>query len=491
MIVVVVDSRVRVPLGEISAELADALRAEFTHKNWKREIMKKSGTKGWWSEPAVIATWREEDGFLTLPRGGFAKVRAKLREASVSYRVQDSREQGIPADIPDTRVSLWPHQRRVVDACLRYENCLARSGTGSGKTTALLALISEVKVPSLVVVHSTALMDQWIERAEAELGIHPKEIGILGDGKNRIRDLTIGTQKTVMKMAESREFRERWGLIAADEVHLFAASSFVASIDPFPARYRVGVSDDERRKDKKDFLIADVFGHVACEVTDEELIEAERVMSVEVMIVPTEFRADWYGTPENEDDDKSPDFGRLLTEMANDDRRNAQVVAIMDAELAEGRQILVFAREREHCRVLAACAAARARSGFLIGGSDYRVEFERTKKQFRAGKVKVAVGTYQACGTGIDLPNVEIGIGAAPCLSNRTVFRQGRGRVCRKPAGKTVARFYVLWDQHVFGLKHVENAARWNPDTFVWHEGEWLPARQFLKRARALARQEA
>lgn len=484
MVTIVVDNRLRI--SGLEASEKEALQALFTHENPKAKMMRARKMKGWWNEPLVIPTWGERDGVLDLPRGGMGRVRVALEERAVPFRVQDRRERGAPVIYPESEVTMWPHQERIIAACTKRENCLVKSSTGSGKTTALLEFASRIKTTTLVVVHSTALMYQWVERAEAELNLERSAIGMLGDGKRRIEDITIGTMKTVSKEAEDPAFRVRWGAVLADEVHLFAASSFYACIDPFPARYRVGVSDDQRRKDRKEFLIHDLFGDVAEEVSHEEMVAAGHVMDVEVLLVPTEFDAPWYT---GEDGDRSPDYMRLVGEMSADPERNALVEGILRRELADGRQCLVFAREREHCRELGRRAAQYARAGYLIGGAGAdRQEFDRTRKGLKDASLRVAVGTLQACGTGVDLPGVEVGIAAIPILSNRQMFRQARGRICRKPAGKTVARFYVLWDRKVFGIRPLENAASWNATTFVWSNNEWTPIKAFLKKARITAR---
>jgi superfamily II DNA or RNA helicase len=496
MILVVVDSRIRIEQRDLLAEpaLAEKLRAAFSHRNWKRVAMQKAKIRGFWNEPLVIATWHEDAVHLSLPRGGMTRVREILKDAGVEFRVLDRRAKPPKVAIPDTRVSMWPHQERIIQACLAKENCLVKSGTGSGKTSAILGLAGRAKLPTLVVVHSTKLLEQWVRRAIIELGMKPKDVGTIGGGKpTRVRALTIGVQKSVALLAaRDPEFVTRWGMVVADEVHLFAASTFFASIDPFHARYRIGVSDDEKRKDKKEFLVHDLFGERACEVTDAELVDTGRVMAVEVMVVPTEFEADWYGVPDADDadDEKRPDYPELLNAMANDPDRNAIVDGIFASELAEEHQIIVFGSEREHCRSLGTMAARRARSGYLIGGPDYSKEFDRTAVGLCDGSIRVGVGTYKACGTGIDLPGVGVGIAATPCLGNKSMFRQAKGRVCRKPEGKTVARLYVLWDRRVFGLRHLANAASWNPTTYVWDAGEWKPAKAYLKQARAIIREK-
>lgn len=488
MIVVEIASRARVPIAALGDVVTRKIRAAFTHANIKRITMEAAKIRGFWNEPRQIATWGGDDEYLTLPRGGMKRLRRILAEAGIEFRLRDMRAAGIPLDVGESVVDPWPHQERIVEACLRRENCLIKSGTGSGKTSALLAFVGRAKVSTLVIVHSNALLDQWAERAVSELGLRSTEVGMLGGGKHRVEGLTIGTQKSVAIAAEDPEFRSRWGAVLCDEVHCFAASTFFACVDPFPARYRIGASDDQKRKDRKEFLVHDLFGEVEEEVTDTELVDGGHVMPVEVLVVPTEFRADWYGVPTDEDDAKRPEFGRLLQEMTQDPERRALVERVMATEIAEKRQILAMADSRDYCRELAAFASRSARAGHLIGGQDFRAEFKRTKDGMKAGKIQVGVGTFQATGTGIDIPGVEIVICATPVLANKSRFRQGRGRAMRRPAGKTIARMYVTWDRHVYGLRHLANAASWNENTYVWEAGKWIPAKEYLRRERAAER---
>ena len=70
MVRVIVDSRVRIDAeGELDEETIKELRAEFTRENPKRKAMEAAKIKGWWNEPRVIATWGEERGLHTFPRG--------------------------------------------------------------------------------------------------------------------------------------------------------------------------------------------------------------------------------------------------------------------------------------------------------------------------------------------------------------------------------------------------------------------------------------
>jgi superfamily II DNA or RNA helicase len=499
---IVVDSRVRFPASSVPPAVLESIRATFTKKNPKHEALRRQKIRGWWAEPAEIVGWAQEGDEFSIPRGSFRRLveifgMQRLSDnPEIRYGVSDRRALGYDApEIGDTTVDLRDYQQRIVDRCLARENCLVKSTTASGKTTALLALAGRLKTTTLVIVHTNALAEQWAERAVSELGMESSQVGLLGGGKRQgDRPLTIGTTKSVAAALEADpEFAGRWGAVFADEVHLFAARTFYELVDKFPARYRVGVSDDQRRKDRKEFMIEWLFGEVAEEVRDAEVLDAGYVMAVETMIIPTDFRADWYGFPEEgSDEDKTPDYGRLIGEMTADEERNALIESTIAGELAQSRQVLAMSDTREHCMAIGAFCARHAPSGHLVGGPDFKSEFRRTIAGMKSGRLRAGAGTFQACGTGVDIPGVEIVVAATPVLSNKSKYRQGRGRAMRKPAGKTVARYYAFWDRHVFGIRHLANAVSWAAPgpCFVWDGDRWVDGKSYLKAERARGREK-
>lgn len=499
---VVVDSRVAIEAATAGTELLDLVREEFVHKNPKRDALKHMGY-AYSREPKRIVTWADEEGgeWLTVPRGGLKRVREVFRREGVTYDLEDCRTEGaadLRGRIPEHRVSLYPHQREALEAALARETCIIKAPTGSGKTCMGFALAAQTGLPTLVIVNGRALFDQWLERAKSELGLQPRQVGVLQGSRRDIRPLTLATQGALAEHGVDEELAEAFGCVIFDEVQLAAAPTIFRCVDPFAARYRVGISADQRRKDRKEFLIHDLFGEVAKDVDREELEDQGRVLDVEVLVVPTEFRADWYGVEDEEADSASGevrevDFGRLLGEMAADGARN--VLAADWAWRAAGAeletpgfqvgQVLVMAHRREHCRELAALIVARGLpAGFLIGGEDYRSDFVRTRERIAAGERVAGVGTYQAIGQGVDMPAVGALVAATPLAANRQKFAQVRGRICRVVRGKRRATLVYLWDRHVFGLAHLRNLVRWNRTVRVRADGGWVEGREYLKRAR-------
>ncbi len=489
-----VDNRIRLDLTHwvddpAMEETAKLLKEDFTHKNPQREMLKRIG-KPHWGEPKTIETWTEtQQGgtwHVSFPRGGMPRVRARLEEAGHRRKVEDAREAGDPEGetMPDHRLSLYPYQERATQAAIASESGIIRAPTGSGKTSVGFALAARLKLCTLVIVYNSGLFDQWVKRTAKELGIGPNDIGIIRGGKRKLRPLTIAMQQTLNARGVDPEMARYFGLVIVDEVHRAAARTMFEAVDPFPARFRVGISADHRRKDGKEFLTRDLFGEVSDDIKRAALIKSGHVLDVQVRVIPTDFEADWYGLTSEENPDLELDTGRLMQEMTDDHARNELILSVT-LEEAQDQQVLILSHRRDHCMLLdQRLVGLGVRTGFLIGGDDYRVEFRKSVQGVEAGTVRVGVGTFQAIGQGLDLPSVSVGVCATPIAANRQVFNQVRGRFCRTSAGKTTARLYYPWDRKVFGTKHLQNLVQWNADVVVRQEGTWVSAREYLQRTK-------
>lgn len=490
MISLRIDNRVRIAARELGEDVLSDLKRAFTHANAKHAMHERMGLPTW-SEPREIKTWSKEGADYTFPRGGLAVVRDVIAGADLDQREEDLREDQPCPEMPDVQFTLRPYQEHGVRVILEREQALVRAPTGCGKSALVIAAIARAKQWTLVVCPTVKLLEQWRAELEAKLGIPERDVGIVRGGKARIRPVTLGIWKSVQQRAADPAFCRTFGFVCMDEVHLAGSKSFFAAIDPMPARYRVGVSNDHRRKDRKEFLVTDLFGPPAVQIDRRDLVDAGHILDVEVRVIPTEFEAPWYGMPREgvpDEDQQHIDVARLHREMHADADRNWLAVGALRQESSAGKQAIVLAHEREHCHTLAQMVQGQgARVGYLIGGDDYSEEFDRTLHGLRSGAVSVGVGTYKAMGTGIDIPQVAVGVAVTPIGSNEQAFGQVSGRLCRTSTGKSGARLYVLWDRKVFPT-HLANMRRWNPNTAVLHEGAWVPARQYLKGERAKAR---
>lgn len=504
-VLITIDHRIRIDCANVDETIVAELRKAFEHRNpefAKREYMHLPT----WGVPRVITMWHQRGNAIEIPRGGLARVCDILGDYDRHF--VDNRIEGedLAKKVPDHRVKLWAHQSVLVDAAIEKQQCILRSATGSGKTSVGFAIIAKLKLPTLVIVPSGELFKQWIRRAQTELGLKLRDVGVIKGKARRLRALTIAMQKTLSVHGVDEELQAFFGCVIVDEVQLAAAKTFVEVIDKFPAKYRIGISADHRRKDKKEFLIHDLFGAVAADVSREQLISNGVIVDTEVRVIPTDFEAPWYGKPENiatvgtgfeqfdpngtpvshksdPADEKVLDWTRLLTEMSENQARNEKVLWAIEQGLAQREQVLVMSHLREHCRLIDRFLVEQGReTGFLIGGPDYKVQFDITRKAFESQKLDIAVGTFQAIGYGIDLPKAAVVVCSTPIASNRQFFSQVRGRVCRSSKGKTLSWMYYLWDRRLYGVVPVKNLLRWNQGrVVVWDHGKWIDGKTYLQ----------
>lgn len=483
-ITVTVDSCLRLSLDDLPEQVATRLRAMCSHNNPQHARLKSMGFR-FNREAPIIRTWDERDGQLILPRGVNAKLRDELKRAGLRPRYDDRRVTAGVCRMPRHRRTLWQHQAEAVDAIIAKQNCLIRAPTGSGKTTAAIGAALRIGHPTLVIVWNGALLKQWHVRLIDELGIDASDVGIVKGAKRRIRPFTLAMQQTLWANDERlRALAGEFGCVICDEVQRFAARTFLGVIHAFPAKYRVGISADETRKDGKHFLIYDAFGEVVHEVAQAKLIGQGVVHDVEIRVIPTDFRADWY-VEQKQTDGQLPDFNRFLDEATHDAARNDLLTKIMVDEANAGQRIVALTHRREHAQIISARAAAAAFDcGLMLGSDESAAELVESTEGLLTGTMMMAAGTYQAIGQGIDLPVVDRGICATPLGTNRQLFGQVRGRFCRTAEGKDDAILFYLWDRHVFGLNHLVNLKRWNRNVKVKTANGWIEARRFIMEAK-------
>jgi superfamily II DNA or RNA helicase len=487
---VVVDNRVRVFAPDVGAQTLAELRALFEHKNPQHEKMKHMGFRfDHRKEPKLIVTWRDDGGgWFSVPRGGMRRVRELLQERGHVLRVKDARTNGLDSLVenfawPDYRRSLYEDQQLALETILERETCLLRAPTGSGKTVVSTAALDHIRRPAIIIVWTGSLFDQWLERVHEEMGFRKRDIGEVRGGKKRVGPVTIAMQQALAKIPSDDSFFRFFGVVIFDECQRASAPTFFASTDPFTARYRIGVSADERRKDRKDFLARDLFSDVALSIDRKELVEKGRVRDVEIRVVPTV----WKPPQPVEVENAGLEYGAFLDALSVADARDELIVEIVESELARKEQILVFSLRTEHCRRLVArLTSAGIAAGLLLGGAENQVARRATVDGLRKKRLQVAVGTTQAVGTGVDLPSVGVGIGAMPFAANRQDFNQVVGRVCRIAGGTTPARFYMLADP--------DRRQDWSayfaderPVLVRQPDGTWLDARHHRRAAKLVA----
>ena len=170
------------------------------------------------------------------------------------YEIVDKRTLEF-ADFPAPKFPLFPEQQVVYDNV--HDTAIINALVGWGKSFFALHTIAKFGMKTLIIVHTTALRDQWIEEVNKLYGFTP---GIIAAGKFDIEPaIVIGNVQSVVKVIPKIE--KVFGTIVVDECHHTPATTFSNIIDKLHCRYRLALSGTLQRKDGKHILFPDYFGN--------------------------------------------------------------------------------------------------------------------------------------------------------------------------------------------------------------------------------------
>ncbi len=127
--------------------------------------------------------------------------------------------------------------------------------TGVGKSIVGVQIIETCKTPTLVVLPTIDLMNQWAMQLEKHFDT---EVGMLGGGSKEVRDLTVSTYDSATIMMEY--LGDRFGLIIFDEVHHLPGQVNRCSAEMSCAPYRLGLTATIERDDGGEEVIYDLLG---------------------------------------------------------------------------------------------------------------------------------------------------------------------------------------------------------------------------------------
>ncbi|HYB58730.1 MAG TPA: DEAD/DEAH box helicase family protein [Candidatus Acidoferrales bacterium] len=167
------------------------------------------------------------------------------------------------------RTELRDYQREALDSWIRAgHRGVIVLPTGAGKTLVALAAIWTLQTPTLVVVPTLDLMEQWRRALAAEFKI---EIGVYGGGDNLLEPITVSTYDSAyLRVAE---LGNRFGFVVFDEVHHLAAAGYRQIAEMSLARARLGLTATYEREDGLHSELPRLTGGIVFELAVKDLAE--------------------------------------------------------------------------------------------------------------------------------------------------------------------------------------------------------------------------
>jgi superfamily II DNA or RNA helicase len=151
----------------------------------------------------------------------------------------------IPTPTLGSEVELRPYQREALEAWLDAgRRGVIELPTGAGKTYIALKAMERLNAPTLVVVPTLDLMDQWRSQLERFFKV---DVGVVGGGEAVLRSLTVSTYDSAYIRAE--QLGNRFLFIVFDEVHHLPAPSYMHIAEMYIAPWRLGLTATYERED--------------------------------------------------------------------------------------------------------------------------------------------------------------------------------------------------------------------------------------------------
>jgi superfamily II DNA or RNA helicase len=447
MLTLTINSRTHLrPLAQMPGAVLKKIRDRLTFTN---PAFLEAEKRGFWTGDLEreIKGYQVEGDAMVILRGFTRQLVGILHRAGVDYQIQD-RRRTLPSVDLQFQGELRDFQAEAVQAMMARDFGTLAAPTGSGKTVIALALAAQRRQPTLVVVHTKELLDQWVARIETFLGIPPQEVGIIGGGKKRIgQKITVALVQSLYKCAG--EVAPHIGLLVVDECHRAPSRTFTEAVTAFDCRFMLGLSATPWRRDGLSRLIWWYLGDKVHEVDKGSLVEGGYVLSAEVVWRETRFEP--YHDP-------SEEYARMLSELTQDPARNALIADDVAREAANGGGVcLVLTDRKAHCETLVELLSDRRLEAALLTGDLGNEERQRVIAGLNAGAVKVLVATGQLISEGFDCPSLSTLFLATPIRFSGRLL-QCLGRVLRPAPGKEKARVFDYVDIEVGVLEHAARA---------------------------------
>ena len=416
-------------------------------------------------------------GVETDPRTGtgrapahrYAELRRALRVAglSVDDRVLDASERAASeaglADALATDYDLREYQRAALDAWHDAgDRGVIELPTGAGKTVIAIRAMVDLGVPTLVVVPTVDLLDQWQRELEREFDA---PIGRFGGGEQRREAVTVSTYDSAYLKADG--VGDAFGFAVFDEVHHLGGEGFRDAARLLAAPARLGLTATFERPDGAHEAVAELVGDrvYALDVDDlagdhlapydirrieVELTDAERERYDEKQGTFVQYVRDAGITFTS-----GSDYQELVKRSGNDPAAREALLAkqdareiMMNADRKVERLAEILDRHRDD-RVIVFTAHTdlvyRLSERFLLpaitgetGASERRAILDR----FREGTYSRIV-TANVLDEGVDVPDANVAVVLSGSGSERE-FTQRLGRVLRPKSDGGRALLYEV-----------------------------------------------
>jgi len=397
---------------------------------------------------------------VRAPAFRYPELRAWLDEREIAYSDEVLDTQPVAFE---TAYELRTYQRDALTAWRDAgERGVLELPTGSGKTVIAIAALATLAVPTLIVVPTIDLLEQWREELSRE---YDGPIGQLGGGTQRVEPITVSTYDSAY--LRGAELGDRFEFVVFDEVHHLGGEGYQDIARLLAAPARMGLTATFERPDGAHESVADLVGPRVVAIDPEELagdhLAAYDIKRIEVTLTPEEREA--YEHNQGTFTDylqestiqlrSGDDYRKLVMRSGTDPAAREALLAKQRAReimMNADRKVEVLADlldRHDDDRIIVFTAFTdlvyRLSERFLLPaithetGADERREILRA---FRNGTYSRIV-TANVLDEGVDVPDANVAVLLSGSGSERE-FTQRLGRILRPTADGSRALLYEV-----------------------------------------------
>ena len=454
-VIIIRSNMLYIPLNQLSSKVLNHLKRIASFRNpefYSKQALRLST----YQTPRIISCADIDDEYLALPRGCEDAVIALLREKDVPYRIEDKCNHGKPISVQFNGV-LRDNQQEAVNVLASNSNGVLSATTAFGKTVTAIGLIAKHGVNTLVLVHTKALLDQWVKALEQFLTIDtiPEEnerkrkrrkplspIGTLSSTGNKLHGIIdIALMQSCISDNEVKTFVKEYGMVIADECHHVSAVNFEQILKTVNARYVYGLTATPIRKDGHQPIIFMQCGPIRYSADAKAQMLSQ---SFERLLVPR-------FTPFSPIVGSDLSYTKVAQQLAEDEYRNLFIVKDVIEVLKEGRSPIILTSRTSHVSILAELLKPHCPNVITLIGSestkDKRQKMEHLQS-IPSSEQLVIVATGKYVGEGFDYARLDMLFLVSP-VAWKGIVAQYAGRLHREYEGKQDVQIYDYIDIRV------------------------------------------
>ncbi len=383
-------------INEIKKELTVTPHLAFKHKNLK---------------PKPFQVYRDGENHISVPKFYGIKKFGMPKE--------DKMEKGLNVNV-NIIGELREAQKIIVSTTIsqmdKTGGGLIVAGCGQGKTRMGLEIACHYKKKTLIIVHKTFLLNQWVERINQFTNAR---IGIIQQNKVEVedKDIVVGMLQSIAKDKYDSDIFMDFGLVIFDEAHHAPSEYFSRALPIINCHYTLGLSATPKRADKMEKVLYWFFGDIA--------YQAPPNVNNKVNV-----KAYNYDVKDKDFKEARARFGgdvnrpKTINRITSIEKRNKFIVDIIKETMEEPeRKILILSDRIEHLEVLKQMIDEidMWSCNFYVGGM-------KQSKLDESAESDIILGSYGMASEGLDIPTLNTLILATP----RREVEQAVGRITRR-----------------------------------------------------------